>query len=361
MSSKLRASRVRSLRILVEYNWMYLHHLHEATASRLGAAGLAALLPGFRRYGHHRGEEIRQSARGCAQPRDAFALHEAWDAADMALYTEDETLRVTGNRNEAIVALNQVPGTEYFGDRPSAELLTSFWSETLAGIAAGYDDAMTVSHDPVTQDSSSPWSIKWQFTGNSTRSAPFVAEDVVGDATRFVELSRSTVSAFSALCLYTAQSLRAQFDATAEEVVRTALYNFGVERAEGMRAQALREGKPLNMQTWFETIQQRDPDASGWVFRGDTHISPGVFQVTCTYCPMAQVWSQSGPGGLEFGYLYDMEVHRGLVEGFHPGGVVAWEKVKTRGDRVCNFRFQIPELVTKDDPSWAQPVGQPDG
>ena len=49
-----------------------------------------------------------------------------------------------------------------------------------------------------------------------------------------------------------------------------------------------------------------------------------------------------------------MEVHRGLVEGFHPGGVVAWDKVKTRGDKVCNFRFSIPELVTKDDPEWAQ-------
>jgi hypothetical protein len=35
---------------------------------------------------------------------------------------------------------------------------------------------------------------------------------------------------------------------------------------------------------------------------------------------MVEMWAQEGPKGLDFGYLYDMEVHRGLVEGFHPAG-----------------------------------------
>ena len=69
---------------------------------------------------------------------------------------------------------------------------------------------------------------------------------------------------------------------------------------------------------------------------------------------MAEVWAEEGAEGLALGYIYDMEVHRGLVEAFNPQGVVAWEKVKTRGDRVCNFRFSIPELVTEDDPPCAR-------
>ena len=38
-------------------------------------------------------------------------------------------------------------------------------------------------------------------------------------------------------------------------------------------------------QTWFETTQQRDPGAATFVFRGEIRVSPGVFQVACTYCP----------------------------------------------------------------------------
>ena len=167
-------------------------------------------------------------------------------------------------------------------------------------------------------------------------------------------MSRRTAGVFSGLCMHTAQALIERFDATGEEVAREALYNFGAERAQGMREQAEREGRPLDFNSWFDIISQRDPNSAAWVFRGNTHISPGVFQVTCTYCPMADMWAEEGSQGLALGYIYDMEVHRGLVEAFNPQGVVAWDKVKTRGDRVCNFRFSIPALVTEDDPPWAR-------
>ena len=218
----------------------------------------------------------------------------------------------------------------------------------------GYDEALSVSHDPVPKDPEAPWAITWSFAGDPESSPVDLPADTFSNAAASIQMSRRTAGVVSALCMYTAKALTERFDATGEEVVRKALYNFGVERATGMREQVLAEGKPLDFRSWYETIQQRDPNSSAWIFRGDTHISPGAFAVTCTYCPMAEVWSEQGGDGLAFGYIYDMEVHRGLVEGFHPGGVVAWDKVKTRGDKVCNFRFTIPELVTDDDPEWAR-------
>ena len=44
-----------------------------------------------------------------------------------------------------------------------------------------------------------------------------------------------------------------------------------------------------------------------------------------------------------------MELHRGLVESYHPGAIVRWDELKTRGDTVCRFRFTIPELVTDEE------------
>ena len=127
-----------------------------------------------------------------------------------------------------------------------------------------------------------------------------------------------------------------------------------VERGRGMREQAIAEGLPIDLKSWTDIMQRRDPKTATFVFRPDTHVTPGVFHVVCTHCPIAEVWAEEGPKGLSFGYLYDVAVHRGLVEAFNPNATVAWEKVKTRGDKVCSFRFLIPELVTKSDPEWAQ-------
>lgn len=342
------------MRIIDEYYWMLLRQLDLAVRKRIGEPGVAALRDGFRRYGIYRGESLRQHARTCAEGRDAMALLRAWDTADLALASADERLNVEGDASGATVHLAHVPGSDYFAQHNDASILASYWSETLAGVAEGYDKDLSVSHSDMPADPSAPWSLSFTYAGDVAGRSGEGPTDAFGEAVAAIRLSRRTTGVFGALPMYVANALGERFDATAEEAVREALYNFGVERAVDMREQALSEGKPLNFQTWFDTIQKRDPEAASFVYRDEHHVSPGVFQVTCTYCPCAEVWAEEGPRGLALGYIYDMEVHRGLVEGFRPGGVVAWEKVKTRGDKVCNFRFFIPELVTDDDPAWAR-------
>ena len=113
--------------------------------------------------------------------------------------------------------------------------------------------------------------------------------------------------------MYVGFELIDRFDASGERALREALYQFGVERGVGMREQALRQGRQLDFQSWFDVLQERDPAESVFVFRGETHISPGVMQAECTYCPLAEVWSEEGEKGLKLGYMYDVEVHRGWL------------------------------------------------
>ncbi len=349
-----REQRVHSLRIIDEYTWMLLRQLDIAVRKRLGEPGVAALADGLRRYGRYRGESLREHPRTCAEGRDALSLLRCWDVADLALASTGEILDVTGDASSATLNLARVPGSGYFAQHNDAKILATYWTQTLAGLAEGYDSALAVDCPSLPDDPQAPWSMTFVFSGDTASSSASLPGDGFADPADAITLSRRTTGVFGALPMYVARALAERFDATAEEAVREALYNFGVERATGMREQVLAEGKPLNMQTWFEAIQKRDPEAASFVFSDDHHISPSVFQVTCTYCPCAEVWAQEGHDGLALGYIYDMEVHRGLVEGFRPGGVVAWDKVKTRGDKVCNFRFFIPELVGDGDPEWAR-------
>jgi hypothetical protein len=266
----------------------------------------------------------------------------------------DGRLEVEGDASCAILRLARVPGSAYLTTPEGRALLATYWRETLAGLAAGYDEALSILYPDIPTDPGSPWSISFTYAGDTLDRSSALPGDPLANAVESIHLSRRTMGVMGALGMYVARALGERFGGSAEAAVREALYNFGLERAQAMRDQALAEGKPLDFLTWTDIIQRRDPNATSFVYGPDSVVTPGVFQVACTYCPCAEVWAEEGPQGLDFGYLYDMEVHRALVEGFHPGGVVGWEKVKTRGDKVCNFRFFIPELVTDDDPAWAR-------
>ena len=62
--------------------------------------------------------------------------------------------------------------------------------------------------------------------------------------------------------MYIGFELIDRFDASGERALREALYQFGVERGQGMREQALRQGRQLDFQSWFDVLQERDPAES---------------------------------------------------------------------------------------------------
>ena len=100
------------------------------------------------------------------------------------------------------------------------------------------------------------------------------------------------------------------------------------------------------------------PLVSTWVFEGDEYLSDGVWHQDCRYCPYADVWAEFGNEGLALGLLYDVELHTTMYQTYHPGTVVRWEALKTRGDHLCKFRISIPELMSPNDPGYARPVSR---
>ncbi len=354
MTADTRDQRIASLKIIEEYFWMFLRHLGRHAGTRLGDAGLRALEEGFHLCGQYRGESMRQNPATLASGNDALSLLRAWDVSDLAFAHPDSVVQVQGGPAEATVTLPRVPGSEYFDNQEGSEILALYWANTLLGIAEGFDEEMSVSHSDIPADGSGPMTITFTYSGDTSGASEELPSDRFADSASAIRFSRRTFGVFGALGMYVARALEGRFDASGEEIMRKSLYDFGFERAEGMKEEALAAEMPLNFESWSEIIQRRDPNSTAFVFRGSSHLSPGVMHTTCTYCPCAEVWAEEGQRGLAFGYIYDMEVHRGLVEGFHPGGVVSWAKVKTRGDKVCDFRFLIPDLVTPSDPEWAR-------
>jgi hypothetical protein len=345
---------VRSLAIMSEYHWMLLRHLHAAVDRRFGHEGVAVLARGLHRYGYYRGEFIRDSPAAIAEGRSALSLVRHWDAAELALASAQGDVEITATEGRVTVSLPVTPGADYFSAHGSLEILDLHWQQVLAGMARGFGEDVAVE---CSQVGGSPWTITWTQPGSTANPAQ-QAEDVFASPARYIELGRRTTGLIAALQMYPAMELIDAFDASGEEAVRESAYAYGAERGAAHRQRHLAEGTPLNLKTFGEVIAERDPLEALFAIRGESYFSPGVSHYDCTYCPLADIWAEQGDEGLRLGYLFDMELHRGLLETYHPGAIVRWDALKTRGDAVCRFRFSIPELVTPEEASMLAPASR---
>jgi hypothetical protein len=342
-----RQTLTKSLDIMSEYHWIFLRHLYRATEGRFGTAGLEALGRGLRAYGFYRGEKIRDNPRVIAASRDAATLILHWDGSEIALASLDGEMGISGDNRAVEVELARAPGMRYFEQHGDLEALSLHWREVMAGIAEGYEDGAAAEVDDAT---STPWRMRFTIPGvEATRQAE-LPPDALAQPVRYIEVARRATGLIAALQFYTARALVQAFDASGEEAVREASYNFGAERGQALRDRHLAEDIPINLATMDQTLNGvRDPLNAIFSIRGESYFSPAVSMFDCTYCPLAEVWAEEGAEGLALGYLFDMELHRGLVETFHPGAVVKWDALKTRGDAICRFRFSIPELATPEE------------
>ena len=352
-----REALVNSLSTLAEYHWMLFRRLHEQAEKRLGSPGLNALARGLWRYGFYRGESIRNDPRTLAAGRDCISLLEGWDGAELALATAEGGASLKGSSSELVVELPTVPGSAYMVPRGLGDTLPLHWTNVLAGMAAGFDPALEVDCGTVPTDGSSPWRFSLSLrTTEPERSAEFPAAPF-DDPAAYIRLARTTTGLIAAAQMYVARELIHDFDASGEEVVRQACFDYGVERGAQLRDRVTERGDPVNFVSLRSAVDARDPMSAVFAVGGEVYTSPGLDFYDCTYCPLAEVWAKEGTEGLALGYIFDMELHRGLVETYHPGAVVKWDSLKTRGDSLCRFRFYIPELVTDDEQGFV--LGDP--
>ena len=356
-----RDARITSMITMHNYQWLLLHTLHGAVSKHLGNKGLEALEKGFRRYGFYRGQHLRDLPESFSEGRDALSLLSHWDAAEFMVTSLGGPVTISGGPARATITLPCVPGSDYYKTHDGGDMLEPFWRNMLPGLAEGYGDGTGVEFGAIPAQSDTPWTVTWTYPGASEAPRETAFEDVFDDRLVSIQMNRRTFGVFAALQMYVGFQLTEDFPDNGEMVLKEALFEFGMARGRELRERAEAKGKPLNFTTWFEELQERDPGEAVFVFRGETVASPGVWEAECTYCPLAHVWAEEGHRGMAMGYIYDVENHRGLVKGFHPNGEVNWDTVKMRGDKTCKFQFWIPDLVTKEDPDWAQPENKLQG
>ena len=349
-----------SLSTLGEYQWMFLRNIWQEVTGSFGEAGIGSLERGLWRYGYYRGEQIRNDPRVLAGERDCLAFLDAFDGPEFALC---EQVVLDGTATDLTATLPSVPGADYLVPRGCGSVLRLFWPQVLSGLAAGYDPSLVVDVGEVPTDGTSAWSLRLRMDGAAPSRPAEALTDPIGDRVRYILLARKTTALIAAAEMYVARELIHAFDASGEEAIRRACYGYGVERGLDLRDRVAAAGGDFDFLGLRSAVDARDPLNAVFAIGGEVYHSPALDFYDCTYCPLAEVWAKEGPAGLALGYLFDMEFHRGLVETYHPGGVVKWDALKTRGDSVCRFRFVIPELVTEAEQPlvWREPLREPQG
>ncbi|HYB10292.1 MAG TPA: L-2-amino-thiazoline-4-carboxylic acid hydrolase [Alphaproteobacteria bacterium] len=338
--------------------FLFLRNLTDPVIARFGKAGLRVLYDAFRYYGQWRGDNIRMSQASLVAGHDALSFLDNWDSCDFVLAGIAGEISIEGNAVGAAIRLPHLPGTAYFkSHQGKLPVLHEYWKGLLRGLPAGYDEKLSLTCTEASLDA--PWSIRASFGGapaGKTSVADVVAgiRNIFAEPARALALVRNTSRNAGALYMFIAREVIRAWDATGEQIVREGVRGIGRERGSVLREKHEREGKPLNLKTLM--LDWDGPLISTWVFNGEGYLSEGTWHQDCRYCPYADVWGEFGKEGLALGLLYDIELHTTMYQTYHPGTIVRWDALKTRGDHLCKFRISIPELVSPNDPEYVRPA-----
>lgn len=330
--------------------FLFLRNLADVVTERFGPEGLHILENALGHYGRWRGGNIRMAQGSLVNGHDTLSFLSNWDGCDLVLASLAGDMTIEGTSTATTVCLPFMPGTDYFQMRGSnSEILQLYWSNVLSAISAGYDRALSLSCSEAAPGA--PWTITATFAGGG---AKVRVDDVraglrnIFDAPeRALGLVRATSRNAGAIYMFIAREIIRAYDATGEQIVREGVRRIGRERGSVLKERHLREGKPLTLKTLM--LDWDGPLVSTWVFEGDEYLSDGVWHQDCRYCPYADVWAEFGHEGLALGLLYDVELHTTMYQTYHPGTVVRWDALKTRGDHLCKFRISIPELMSSNE------------
>jgi len=333
--------------------FLFLRNLAEPVIARFGDHGTKALGNAFKRYGQWRGENIRMSQASLVSGHDALAFLANWDSCDFVLASLAGGVEAEGSSTKATLRLPGVPGTAYFQRRQGKpELLHQYWSGLLEGMPTGYDGklALTCTSAPLGE----PWGVQVAYDGKPTgrigiERVRAAIHDIFADPARALAVVRATSRNAGALYMFIAREVIRVWDATGEQLIREGVRGIGRERGSVLREKHIREGKPLNLNTLM--MDWDGPLVSTWVFN-EGYLSDGAWHQDCRYCPYADAWAEFGKEGLDLGLLYDIELHTTMYQTYHPGTIVRWDALKTRGDHLCKFRISIPELASPNDPEY---------
>ncbi len=318
---------------------LFYRNLREHAEEEFGTSALPALRAGLQDYGRWRAEVNQIQPSVVVSGQDPTSWVANWECADFAMFAEDSSYRaddLEASPGQVAVSMANPPEWEYFERLGQGAWLEDFWSWVMDGVTAGYE-RLVVSPG---RDDEGRWRLALAGDGLDVAGAGLAEPSaVLRNPERAVSLIRQSSVHNGALYFFIARALIAAFDASGEACVRRGVRAIGRERGLALRERHLALGLPLNMQTLMTDWD--GPLVSVWQWRDEGSLNPLSWAQDCVWCPYAAAWSQFGNEGQRLGYLYDLELHTTMYNAYLPGVSVRWEKLKTRGDAVCGFRFTV--------------------
>lgn len=330
---------VRSLEGALWMQALIYEHLATATIAELGPGeGRDRLSAGLEAYGRWRGEHFARQLPPGATARD---VAEHWPGADLRLALEQGCpgggFRPGGGVAE--ISLVDAPEWREWRDHLSDRSLARvYYTAMLQGFAAGFGRDIVIEHPKYGPDLKSLWTVRFTMPGDAGRGP--LESDSLADRTPAMALLMQTNRNFAALYTFLARAVMAGPSLSGEKAIRSGTRAFGVDRGERLKARHVAEGKPINMRT--VELDYDLPAISVWGYRHDeTVLTDTRLDLTCTFCPFAQVWDELDAN--DIGWMYDYEFHVAQYQAYLPGMIVEFDGVKTLGSATCKFRFRMPE------------------
>jgi hypothetical protein len=324
--------------------YLFVRNMWQAATEHFGDEAVEPILEGLRQLGKWRGEYIRWRPDTQVRGRSITTFLDNWDGNDLALGGERGDLTVEAAADSAVLRFDPAPGSDYYGDE-GKEILERYWRTVFEGMAGGFDPDMSVD---VALDNDT-LAVRWHLAGTPDDAPRDHVESVLGEPAVAIERTRRASMSNGALYMFIARELIKKFDAAGEVAVRDGVRRIARERAELQKARHTREGKEFNLKNLMEDWD--GPLVSAWTFNDGGYLSESTWHGDCNWCPYAAAWQEFGHEGLDLGLLYDVELHTELYRTYHPGAIVKWDQLKTRGDALCQFRIHIPELVKPGEPA----------
>ena len=342
---------IDSLRLFQDYHWLMLEAFWKPAGELLGESGHHCVEQGFSATGYYNGQAMRDSAIALAEGRSPLGVFRHWQSAEWHLSEVDGHLQVDMVPGGVQVHVRELPGIEYAQNRGIVDGLQRYWTALFNGVVRGYDRDFVGEFEFSPETGSATFTVTCRSSEtNEEMPSEFLVP--IEDEAALLARTRRTTGLLASLQLYPSRELGG-LGASGEEVIRRAGHIFGSVRGARIRATHLAAGTPINLESFMGGggLQERDPSEAVFVFAEGQYLSQGAWYADCTYCPLAEVWSSDAKDGFRFGAMFDEANHVALYRSYHPGVVVRWDAIKSRGDSLCKFRFTIPELMTSDDPT----------
>lgn len=161
----------------------------------------------------------------------------------------------------------------------------------------------------------------------------YLPEEVEG-AEKYADLT--PFARFSKMFAQIAKQVVDSDDKAGEDVIRSAVEQFGLKRGEGIRQRARTNGLKNTSDNYLKNYDM----ARSELFEVDTTHKENEIEQTFTYCPLGQQWADDDMA--KYGILYCQMIDPSLAKGYNENFEVVHDEYVLREGQ-CHFEFKMKD------------------